>query len=256
MLAEAPAELKLVIAGNHDITLDREYYARMGKKMHADEVLDEKGLEEVKEMWMGEETRKAGVYYLEEGMSSHTLANGARFTVYSSPYQPEFCDWAFPYGRDEDRFNNKPSRPVAKQKAENPVPDFPDVDIMLTHGPPKGVLDMTYDKLPVGCDHLRRAVKRCRPLLHCFGHIHEGWGSGRLDWSQDQFYRGKLLPERHVMVEEDYAYLNLSEEDGGMPLKWGEETMFINAAIMNVWYRPVNKPWMVDLDLPVREDTG
>ncbi|KAL9101057.1 MAG: hypothetical protein Q9163_003649 [Psora crenata] len=251
MLKEAPAELKLVIAGNHDITLDREYYARNGKAMHKDDVLDKKGLDEVKEMWTGAETRKAGVVYLEEGMSSHTLSNGAKFRVYSTPYQPEFCDWAFPYHRDEDRFN--PSSPVARREAANPVPDFPGVDIMLTHGPPKKILDITYDKVPVGCDHLRRAGKRSRPLLHCFGHIHEGWGCGRMDWGQEQFCRGKL-PERRT-VDEGYAYLDLSQESG-TSVKWGEETIFINASIMNLWYQPVNEPWVVDLDLPVRKDAG
>ncbi|KAL9126786.1 MAG: hypothetical protein Q9217_004213 [Psora testacea] len=249
MLKEAPADLKLVIAGNHDITLDNEYYDRMGGEMHQDDVLDKKGLEEVREMWMGAETKRAGVIYLEEGTSSHTLRNGARFTVYSSPYQPEFCNWAFPYPRHEDRFNASP--PIARRKAENPVPDFPAIDIMLTHGPPKGILDVTYDRLPVGCDHLRRADKRCRPLLHCFGHIHEGWGSGRMYWEQGDFQRNK--PVERQIVKDEYAYLNLSEEDGMMPLKWGKETAFINASIMNIWYRPVNKPWVVDLDLPVRD---
>lgn len=31
----------------------------------------------------------------------------------------------------------------------------------------------------------------------------------------------------------------------------GESTLFVNASIMNVNYRPVNAPWVVDLDLPL-----
>jgi len=41
--------------------------------------------------------------------------------------------------------------------------------------------------------------------------------------------------------------------DGGKGLKWGEETLFVNASIMNVFYRPKNAPWLVDLDLPVAD---
>ena len=38
--------------------------------------------------------------------------------------------------------------------------------------------------------------------------------------------------------------------EGGRGLKDGEETLFVNAAVMDVDYRPVNAPWVVDLDLP------
>lgn len=34
-------------------------------------------------------------------------------------------------------------------------------------------------------------------------------------------------------------------------MTFGEETLFVNAAIMDVNYKPVNAPWMVDLDLPI-----
>jgi len=57
--------------------------------------------------------------------------------------------------------------------AENPIPSFPDVHVVMTHGPPLSVRDRTYRGEHVGCKHLLRAVARARPLLHCFGHIHE-----------------------------------------------------------------------------------
>ena len=41
----------------------------------------------------------------------------------------------------------------------------------MTHGPPKYILDM-IDGQSAGCEHLRRAISRVRPRLHCFGHIH------------------------------------------------------------------------------------
>lgn len=79
MLANAAAELKIVIAGNHDITLDEHYYSTTGKHfMHA-------GLREdpeaIKELWTGERAKQAGIVYLEEGVRTFTLNNGASFTV-------------------------------------------------------------------------------------------------------------------------------------------------------------------------------
>lgn len=54
------------------------------------------------------------------------------------------------------------------------------------------------------------------------------------------------------VVEERGVYLDLSN-GGGRPLKLGEETMFINASIMNLHYRPENAPFVVDVDLPTKE---
>jgi Icc-related predicted phosphoesterase len=48
----------------------------------------------------------------------------------------------------------------------------PDTDILVTHGPPRNVLDCGQ-----GCPALRRAVIRVKPRLHCFGHIHTEYGT-------------------------------------------------------------------------------
>ena len=77
MIKNHPAELKLVIAGNHDITLDPPYYHNYyGKQKHRGE-----DLEVVREMWTGEEAKKHGLVYLEEGTNTFQLTNGAKFTV-------------------------------------------------------------------------------------------------------------------------------------------------------------------------------
>jgi Icc-related predicted phosphoesterase len=47
-----------------------------------------------------------------------------------------------------------------------------DTDILITHGPPKNVLDSGQ-----GCAALRRAVVRVKPRLHCFGHVHSAYGT-------------------------------------------------------------------------------
>jgi len=119
---------------------------------------------------------------------------------------------------------------------------------MLTHGPPSRILDQTRRGENVGCDNLLRAVKRCRPRLHCFGHIHEGWGAERVNWQDVKIQR--LEQDQQCMLDERSAYVDVSS-DSERPLRFGKETLFVNASIMNVRYNPVNAPWVVDLDLPL-----
>ncbi|KAL8736447.1 MAG: hypothetical protein Q9166_000239 [cf. Caloplaca sp. 2 TL-2023] len=241
MLFKADAELKIVIAGNHDITLDDHFYETSGKRrMHRNIGED---LKVVRDIWTGEEAKRAGIIYLEEGVRTFILSNKARFTIYTSPYQPEFCNWAFPYGRSEDRFNTK--------QAKNPIPDWPKIDILLTHGPPVNILDETRNGDKVGCEHLMRAVHRCRPRLHCFGHIHEGWGAQRNNWIQN--HSEIVSVDGNEVINNRCAFVDLTK-DSESPLIFGEETLFVNASIMNVLYKPVNAPWRVDLDLPMAEE--
>ena len=242
MFSNIDAELKLVIAGNHDLDLDKDYWSK--------HLIYNRSMEDHKraiEVMTGPAAQKAGIAYLEEGMYSFELRNGARFTVYASPYQPEFCDWAFPYQRDEDRFNPPPAvnqTGSSKNIAINPIPDLGAVDIIMTHGPPLGFLDEARGE-SLGCEHLRRAVCRARPLLHCFGHIHEGYGMEVVRWRQEGTGSGE-----GVQSVEDVS--NSFPETLRCQGRLGEETVFVNAAVMNVKYRPVNAPWIVELDLPKR----
>lgn len=75
MLKAADAELKIVIAGNHDLTLDANYWQN-----------EKAEVEKAKELWMGEEARAAGLVYLEEGLNKFELKNGATFTVSACQY--------------------------------------------------------------------------------------------------------------------------------------------------------------------------
>jgi Icc-related predicted phosphoesterase len=57
------------------------------------------------------------------------------------------------------------------------------VDVVVTHGPPRGILDgFTHGWRPMraGCRELRRAIVANRPQLHVFGHIHECGGRSRV----------------------------------------------------------------------------
>lgn len=286
MLKAADAELKLVIAGNHDITLDEEHFTSFGYRRHrrperlgrTDTFLEdcEQSLASVirsgnmpplkdmkayvqraKDLYTSESARAAGIRYLDEGVHIFTLSTGAKLTVYASPYQPEFCGWAFPYKRDQDRFN--PSTPRSAQPAPaNPIPDFPTIDIMLTHGPPAGVLDGAgrADMVRhVGCEHLLRAVQRARPRVHLFGHIHEAWGAirGGYDLQASGSIKQEKVPtDIEDMLENRGAFYDMSSESR-QPLRFGQETLFVNASICTVGYSPKNAPWVIDLDLPAAE---
>ena len=86
--------------------------------------------------------------------------------IYGSPWQPVFCRMAFNLGPDE----------IRKRWAAIPT----DTDVLLTHGPPKGILDCTYDGRRVGCPELSNRLAELKVKLHVFGHIHEGYGQSQV----------------------------------------------------------------------------
>jgi Icc-related predicted phosphoesterase len=65
-----------------------------------------------------------------------------------------------------------------KDRAElySRIPD--DTDILVTHGPPYGILDQAPgSEHHQGCRQLLAAVRRVKPLIHVFGHVHGGYGT-------------------------------------------------------------------------------
>lgn len=107
-----------------------------------------------------------GVIYLEDSV---TKVKGLK--VYGSPWQPRFFDWAFNLNRGDEL--------AEKWKL---IPD--DIDILITHGPPMGILDEVPRQWGIentGCEELKRRVAEIaehgRLKLHVFGHIHCGYGT-------------------------------------------------------------------------------
>lgn len=97
------------------------------------------------------------IHYLE---NDFVILDG--LTIWGSPYSPTFGNWCFMKSRD--KLND-----LWKY-----IPEF--VDIVVTHTPPKGVLDLSYSRQNVleycGCRALANNIKRVNPKLHLFGHIH------------------------------------------------------------------------------------
>ena len=131
------------------------------------------------------------VTYLQD---AETIIDGVKF--YGSPWQPYFLGWAFNFPRD------------AGDEARETWSRIPrDVDVLITHGPPYGVLDGTPDRDEhFGDAELGARIRDLDKLrLHVFGHIHEG--SGRLD---------------------------------------RDPVTFLNVSICTIKYAPTNRPVVVD----------
>lgn len=89
-----------------------------------------------------------------------------------------------------------------------------DVDILITHSPPYGILDQVEKThAHVGSTTLRDIFGRIKPRLWVVGHIHEGYG----------------------------------ECDN--KISSGHECHFVNASYVNELYEPVNKPVRLILKL-------
>ncbi len=81
--------------------------------------------------------------------------------IFGSPYTPEFGNWAFNVRRDR------------LSKYWEAIPE--DIDILVTHGPPKGVLDIAENLHGMeycGDNSLLKRIKQIQPKYHIFGHIH------------------------------------------------------------------------------------
>jgi Icc-related predicted phosphoesterase len=98
--------------------------------------------------------------YLED---SGVTIDGLKF--WGSPWTLRFFEWAF---MDEDS---------ALEEYWSRIPET--TDVLVTHGPPYGVLDLTTRHEWAGSTTLARALDRVRPALHAFGHIHEAYGELR-----------------------------------------------------------------------------
>jgi Icc-related predicted phosphoesterase len=90
----------------------------------------------------------------------------AGISIYGSPWNPLFNDYAC------DAFA-LPRGKVLKEKWDM-IP--PDIDILVTHTPPSGILDRN-GPVSHGCTDLAAAITLLKPKYHIFGHIHNRHGA-------------------------------------------------------------------------------
>lgn len=114
--------------------------------------------------------------------------------IYGSPITPTFGQWHFMKDRGDDI-----------RKTWDKIPEG--LSILLTHGPPFGILDWApRSKESVGCWDLLDIVKKRKPQVHCFGHLHFDGGK-TLDRFGIKFINAAVCneeysPENDVIVVE------------------------------------------------------
>ena len=100
---------------------------------------------------------KNRIFYLEN--ESITLNH---INIFGSPYTPTFNNWCFM--KDRNKMN----------KIWELIPY--NTNIVISHGPPKGILDLTYNRENelefCGCSALMKKMLNLQPELCLFGHIH------------------------------------------------------------------------------------
>ena len=268
LLNDINAPLKLVIAGNHDFTMDIEAFekkvADAVPPLDPELVAKEYG-EHGQARQLFEEVKKTGIIFLDEGTHQFTLENGALLKVYASSYTPSLGAWGFQYHPDKGH-------------------DFsigPNVDIAITHGPPRGIMDYTHGRERAGCSHLFEAIAQAKPLVHCFGHIHEGWGAKLVQWKDTSGIAANhfnAINNNDSPVIEKLANLKPSRFDtpedtqqkskklerynqekcvatshcigDQHPINRGEQTLFVNASYSGSEDMAIQWPWLVDIELP------
>jgi|ERR1035437_667277 Icc-related predicted phosphoesterase len=174
-LSKQPAKHIISVQGNHELGVERNF------------------------AFCKQIAEKAcpGVHFIDEGPIE---IEGKK--IWCSAITPFFCNWAW---------NRYPGEEI--QKHWDRIPDG--MDIIVTHGPCKDILDgiPEFNRLTgqlesrhVGCPQLLKRVLEVKPKLHVGGHIHEGYGT-------------------HT-------------QDG---------IVFVNASICNAYYKPTNKPIIFEI---------
>lgn len=168
----AHIKYKVVIAGNHDTSIENGY-------------LDVKA-------------SFPDIIYLK-----HESVTIEGVNIFGSPYTPSFgTGWAFN---------------VPRQKLDDYWKQIPtNTDILVTHGPPKGILDLTEEGhlfFQCGCKALLRHVKEIEPKYHIFGHIH----------TEADCPNSGILEIQHC------------------------KTKFVNASVVNLQYNVVNNGYILEI---------
>lgn len=117
--------------------------------------------------------------------------DGVKF--YGSPFTPAFHDWAFQIYGD------------AGVEKWNQIPD--DVNVLITHGPAKGLLDAISELKndALGCPFLKERIQQLPNLkAHLFGHIHGGYG--REEINGVLYLNSSILDEKYRVTNKPQVF--------------------------------------------------
>ncbi|KAF9939234.1 metallophosphoesterase domain-containing protein 1 [Modicella reniformis] len=242
--------LKIIIAGNHEIILDKPFYKEKWHRFHNTQEDHQAAVDKL-------ETAGHGIVYLnnstfqvdgakilykkwqklskqeldeqeplqdihaididdDSGAVAATAADTAMVVDPREGWTMGYKIWASPWQPEFFDWAFNEERGKLKEIWKHiPI----DTDILVTHGPPKyhGDTVPRQNNQHVGCHELLNRLKVVRPRYHVFGHIHEGYGVSQINWPSDNTQQSS------------------------------QPTVCINASVCNLQYRPINKPIVVDL---------
>jgi len=158
----------ITIAGNHDYSFDLNHNLGLIKNPNKKS---------------GQEMLYNSTYLQDEEFVFDNVS------IYGSPWQPEFYNWAFNLQRNGEELKEK----------WNNIPK--NTDIVITHGPAWGILDDVDGRRGqhLGCELLRERIDEILPKIHICGHIHSG--HGYYYNGHTHFFNASVLNERY-----EYAY--------------------------------------------------
>jgi Icc-related predicted phosphoesterase len=180
-------DLIIVVAGNHEVTMDIEFYKKSGKKYFQSNAVDPNKIRSIL-------LENKDIVYLEDSGYEYKGIN-----IWGSPWVNPCGNWAFCLsGKDK-----------GKEYFEK-IPE--NTDILVTHSPPFGILDVVpyynykvnpetnnfyrvEEKDNTGNQELLNRVKVVKPKLHVFGHIHEC--SGSIVEDSTLFVNASILNRNH-----------------------------------------------------------
>jgi predicted phosphodiesterase len=175
---DLPIPYKIFCAGNHDVFAERHRH-------------------EFKEII---KVDYPSIIYLEDEEYILETPKG-NLKLFASPKTPSFGQgWAFNVNRSR--------LPNFWDKA---IPE--DLDILITHGPPRGILDRTGNE-NVGCSGLLNTIIERKPKICVFGHLHD----------EERIYNNGVFNTPKI------------------------KTTFINASIVDLYHRVVNEPIYINYD--------
>ena len=208
-LNRQPHKYKIAIAGNHDLLLDTAFVDRFPER-----VLEKPGVCQSDLRW-GDV-----IYLMDRSVILEFPDRNRSLKVYGSPWTMQYGkNWAFQYSPMLDVWSGK-------------IPE--DTNILLTHGPPKGHLDLNGH----GSHHLMKELWRVKPQMVVFGHVHAGWGQELLQYDYVQaVYDDAVSKNRRlfsalvlaliILVQEVMSIMAIPRRSAGI-----KTTTLVNAAVV------------------------
>ncbi|TIB88311.1 Metallo-dependent phosphatase [Wallemia mellicola] len=167
LVEECDIKYKVFIAGNHDKLLlrDGKPYSDGSWNVDFDTDYDPQAIDSL----CGKQGVSNGLFYLQNNTKKCTVGDRT-WNIFGSPLYS----------------SRRPTEHTAKETLRI-VNNFPPMDVLITHGPPRDILDKTKTNLNVGCVELTEALHRLKPILHVYGHIHESRGYKVVEYDDNTF---------------------------------------------------------------------